>query len=371
MNHTDYRALLGLGSLGEREALRTYVQRLFSRIVAHGVDYDVAHRVTGRIDTFDAWAPQWAAEGDRWKALAAAARRRGHKTTARDAYFLASNCYRVAQHILHDDSEKMAYYPKVMKLYETAGKLMDPPMKALSFRSPHGKLPAYLAFPPGRGKFPAAILAGGADGWREEYAPVTRALLERGLAVLNVDAPGQGAARLLRKKFMPVDVEKAYSAAIDFLLKQPAVHPRKIFMVGHSVGGYLTLRTAATDKRLAACATLGAPFELLTIFASSPPSRRINFSLMCGAADPERGKELLRPFTLEGLLGNVSCPILMIHGKKDSVIPPSHVERIQGALQNPAALRTWEDGVHCCDNHVGETYPLIGDWLREQAGKRS
>lgn len=368
MNHPDFGTLFGLSSLTENEALRVYAQRQFSRIVAHGVDYDVASRVISRITTFDQWAPQWSREGGYWEALAAEARRRGHQATARAAFFLASNCYRVAQHILHDDAEKMAYYPKVMKLYETAGKLMEPPMKAISIRSPHGSLPAYLSLPPGTGKFPAVVLAGGADGWREEYVPITLVLLERGLAVLNLDAPGQGAARLLRKKFMPVDVERSYSAAVDFLLREPKIHAKKIFMVGHSVGGYLTLRTAAAEPRLAACATLGAPFELLSIFDASPPARRINFSFMCGARDLDRGREILRHFTLEGLLEKISCPVLMIHGRKDSVIPFSHVERICSSIRSPVDLRTWEDGIHCCDNYVGETYPLVADWLGERAG---
>jgi len=219
MEHTDFRALFGLSAMSEEEALRIYVQRQFSRIVAHGVDYDVAQRVVRRIASFDEWAPEWAREGEYWEAVAVKARRRSHNITAMTAFFLASSCYRVAQQILHDDAAKMAYYPKVVNLFETAGKLMSPPMKRASIRSSHGSLPAYLSVPAGRGRLPAVILAGGADGWREEYLPITLNFLERGFAVLNVDAPGQGAARLFRKTAMPVDVERSFSAAVDFLVK--------------------------------------------------------------------------------------------------------------------------------------------------------
>src|SRR3972149_3593945 len=106
MEHSDFRALFGLSALSEEEALRVYVQRQFSRIVAHGVDYDVAQRVVGRIASFDEWAPEWAREGEYWEAIAVKARRRSRKITATTAYFLASNCYRVAQQILHDDAAK-------------------------------------------------------------------------------------------------------------------------------------------------------------------------------------------------------------------------------------------------------------------------
>jgi len=302
MEYSDFRALFGLSAFSEEEALRVYVRRQFSRIVAHGVDYDVAQRVVSGITSFDAWAPGWAREGEHWEAIALKARRRRHQTTAMTAFFLASNCYRVAQQILHDDAAKMAYYPKVVSLYETAGRLMSPPWKRVSIGSSYGSLPAYLSVPTGRGRLPAVILAGGADGWREEYLPITLNFLERGFAVLNVDAPGQGAARLFHKTAMPVDVEKFYSAAVDFLLKTPHIHPQQVFMVGHSVGGYLALRTAAADRRLAACAALGAPFELLSIFDASPPARRINFSLLCGTRELDQGREILRHFTLEGLL---------------------------------------------------------------------
>lgn len=367
MEYSDFRALIGLSAFSEEEALRVYVQRQFSRIVAHGVDYDVAKRVVGRTASFDKWAPEWAREGDYWEAIAVKARRRRHQTTAMTAFFLASNCYRVAQHILHDDAAKMAYYPKVVNLYEAAGRLMSPPMKRVSIRSSYGSLPAYLSVPTGRARLPAVILAGGADGWREEYLPITLKFLERGFAVLNVDAPGQGAARLFHKTAMPVDVEQFFSAAVDFLLKTPHIHPQKIFMVGHSVGGYLTLRTAAADRRLAACAALGAPFELLSIFDASPPARRINFSLLCGARELDRGRDILRHFTLEGLLKKISCPVLIIHGMKDSVVPFSHVERICSDIHRSVELRTFEYGVHTCDNYVGEVYPLIADRFLDYA----
>lgn len=367
MEHPDFRTLFGLSAHGEEEAVRIYVQRQFSRIVAHGVDYDVAQRVVGRIKSLDQWAPEWALEGGHWEAIAVKARRGGHAITAMNAYFLASNCYRVAQHILHDDAEKMAYYPKVVSLFEAGGKLMSPPLKRVSIRSPFGSLRAYFSVPPGRSTLPAVILAGGADGWREEYLPVTLKFLERGFAVLDVDAPGQGAARLFQKKAMPVDVERFFSAAIDFLLKTPRVCPMQIFMVGHSVGGYLTLRTAATERRLAACAALGGPYELASIFDSSPPARRINFSLLCGTPDLEAGRKILSRFTLEGLLNNVSCPVLIVHGMKDSVVPFAHVQRICAEIGDLAELRVFESGIHTCDNYVGEVYPLIADRFAEYA----
>lgn len=96
---------------------------------------------------------------------------------------------------------------------------------------------------------------------------------------------------------MPVEVERFFSSAIDVLLNTRRIDPRKIFMVGHSVGGYLTLRTAANERRLAACASLGGPFELLSIYDGSPPARQINSSLLCGAHDPEQAKERVSELT--------------------------------------------------------------------------
>lgn len=94
----------------------------------------------------------------------------------------------------------MAYYPKVVKLYEAGGSLIDPQLQKVSIPFPFGSLAAYLGVPKSSSKLPAVILAGGADGWREEYLPATLAFLSRGFAVLNVDAPGQGAARLFARR---------------------------------------------------------------------------------------------------------------------------------------------------------------------------
>ena len=57
--------------------------------------------------------------------------------------------------------------------------------------------------------------------------------------------------------------------------------------------------------------------------------------------------------------------MLVIHGARDRLFPPSHAERIAREARD-ATLFIYPDGNHVCNNIAYKYRPLMADWLREQ-----
>src|SRR5438128_2431275 len=75
--------------------------------------------------------------------------------------------------------------------------------------------------------------------------------LQRGMATLSFDGPGQGEAEY----DMPIrgDYEAPVQAVIDYVKSRDDLDPDRIGIMGVSLGGYYSARAAAFDKRITAC----------------------------------------------------------------------------------------------------------------------
>lgn len=92
-------------------------------------------------------------------------------------------------------------------------------------------------------EYPAVILLHMANGRRSDWNPLIPALLERDIAVLNVDLRGHGATGGSRNwQLADEDVQ----TIIAWLREQPGV--TKIALAGASVGSNLAIRGAAQDE---------------------------------------------------------------------------------------------------------------------------
>jgi dipeptidyl aminopeptidase/acylaminoacyl peptidase len=112
---------------------------------------------------------------------------------------------------------------------------------------------------------PTLIMHTGFDG---------SAAIERGYNVLAFDEPGQyGPLHREGLVFRP-DWEKVVTPVVDFALRQPGVDPKRIALMGISMGGYLAPRAAAFEKRLAALIAKAASMILRR--HSGMPFRRKN-----------------------------------------------------------------------------------------------
>ncbi|MCK9910570.1 alpha/beta fold hydrolase, partial [Microbacteriaceae bacterium K1510] len=98
------------------------------------------------------------------------------------------------------------------------------------------------------------LINGGFDSTGEElYLQVVASALQRGYNCLTFEGPGQGA--VIREQHIPFrhDWEKVVTPMVDYLESRPEVDPKRIALMGISLGGYLAPRAAAFEHRLAAC----------------------------------------------------------------------------------------------------------------------
>ncbi|OLC65254.1 MAG: hypothetical protein AUI47_09465 [Acidobacteria bacterium 13_1_40CM_2_68_5] len=99
------------------------------------------------------------------------------------------------------------------------------------------------------------LFISGLDSAKEEHATFERFFLQRGLATLTLDGPGQGETWYRMK--MRVDFEVTATAAIDWLRGRGDVDDTRVGICGVSLGGYLAPRCAAFEPRLKAVASCG------------------------------------------------------------------------------------------------------------------
>ena len=193
----------------------------------------------------EGWYAAWNAEGDRVAALAA-------KTSDRvgrgDALLRAHTYYRSAEFFLDPhDAKRPAVWEKNIRAFYTGLDTLGVRYERIAV--PYGRYhlnAVYYPGPQGADAKPLIVMVGGYDSTMEElYLQLVAAAYRRGYSVLTYEGPGQGS--VLREQgltFTP-EWEKPNGAVLDtFLATHPK--PRKIVLVGESMGGYSAPRAAAS-----------------------------------------------------------------------------------------------------------------------------
>jgi fermentation-respiration switch protein FrsA (DUF1100 family) len=187
-------------------------------------------------------------------------------------------------------------------------------------------LPGWLHLPPGASAeqpVGCVISIGGMDSAKEMLVSLYGdALLERGLAVLALDGPGQASCTLREIWVRPGDFPLATAAAIDWLEGQPEIDSSRIAVRGISMGSMWATQAAARDNRIKACAVAylchkqGGP----AIFEEASPTFKNRFMYMAGYDDEDEfDRAVSGLISVEGLGPLVHCPYLAIGGEDDEL----------------------------------------------------
>ena len=108
-------------------------------------------------------------------------------------------------------------------------------------------------------KPPVLVMAVGLDSAKEETDAYERPYLDRGIATLVFDGPGQGEGEY--DFAIRGDYEVAVKAVVDFVMTRDDLDTARIGLWGVSLGGYYAPRAAAFEKRIKACIALGGPYD--------------------------------------------------------------------------------------------------------------
>jgi 2,6-dihydroxypseudooxynicotine hydrolase len=345
---------------GIQEALNHWTPRF----LASGIDYNDLQRILARMKSWPDWCRTWSEMGAQHRALADEAMSAGHTSTACDAYRRASMYYHFGNAIFYTDPvQKQAAHREKVACYAQAAPLLHPRAERIDISYENITLPAFLRLPDGPGPHPCVVLVCGLDSVKEQEYHWEQVLLERGMATLSFDGPGQGETWYRMK--MRADFESAVSAVVDDLARRREIDRTRIGLLGHSMGGHFGARAAARDHRIAAAALIAGFFELppweeMSVFL------RAGLQFIFGASDQAQAQACAKQLTLEGLAREIRCPLFLAHGAKDTLIPVEEAYRIQAAVTCPTELFILTEGNHSCNNLVYRIEPGIADWLADR-----
>ncbi len=205
------------------------------------------------------------------------------------------------------------------------------------------ELSGWLYRPDGAmGAVPTLIwLHGGPEAQeRPVFNPLHQALLSYGVAVF---APNVRGSSGFGRAFVDADVGARRFAAIDdvadvvgYLVDAGLAHPAVTGCAGRSYGGYLTVAVMVTYPELFRVGVdLCGITDFQTFYAHSEPW--IAASAMSRYGDPDRDAELLHELSPMHRIGQLSAPLLVVHGGHDTNVPLIEAEQLVAALRDRGA----------------------------------
>jgi 2,6-dihydroxypseudooxynicotine hydrolase len=334
------------------------------RMVTQGVDYNDFVRTTARIVLWDEWLDAWSETAELHLELAREAEAAGHNRTAGEAYVRAALCFHFAKYVWVLDGERNRVTTERARdaLYE-AHRLLDPSAERIEAPLDGATVYANLRRPTGTARPPLVILIPGLDSTKEEFFNFERVFLERGLATLSLDGPGQGEGGF-EAPIRP-DYEAPVGAILDALAGRHDLDLERVGAAGVSLGGYYAPRAAAFEPRLRAVAGVSGPINFGDLWDDLPMLTRESFVHYSRSPDLETGRERARELNLTGVAERISQPLLVVTGKLDRLIPWESTKAVADAAPN-AEFVLYEEGNHVCNNVAYRYRPLLADWLSER-----
>ena len=334
------------------------------RFLAEGVNYRDIQDIRARVTDVAQWAPTWSEFAQAAEERGDAALAKGLTLTAGVELARASLYYFFSQFLLwHDPATKRACYANCARVFARAAPHLDPPLTRLEIPFRDLTLPAYLRLPKGVSRPPCVVLLGGLDTTKEEQLVISTLCVQRGLATLAFDGPGQG--ETFAKLTMSPDFDQSVYAVLDFLERRQDIDPARLGLIGRSVGGHFAPKSAANDRRVKAAVAWGAMYHLRN-WATIPEITRNGFVYATGSASLEATRPFFDGIDLTGVASRITCPLMIVHGGRDLITPTDNATRLQAEAKGPTEMLFWEDGLHCAHDRPHICRPAMADFMLRQ-----
>lgn len=335
------------------------------RFVANGVVLADFAELTGAVESYNDWCRIWSERAAHHEQLGRMALAKKHLLTAGECLQRAGVYYHFASFLFVNDIPQMkAAHMKAVECRQAALPYLRPPGERVQIPYEGKTLPGILRKPAGDGKPPVVVMAVGLDSTKEEGEAYEAPFLARGMATLIFEGPGQGEAQY--DLAIRGDYEVPVRSVLDYVETRRDLDASRIGMWGVSLGGYYAPRAAAFDKRIMACIALGGPFNWAEAWSGLPQLTREAFRVRSHCETQEQARRNAATLTLEGVAQNITCPIFIVNGRLDRIVPATDAERLAREVKGPVELMMVEDGNHIATNRAYRWRSQSADWMAEQ-----
>lgn len=337
------------------------------RFVSNGVPLTDFEEVTAGVERWEDWCRAWSARAAVHEELGRKSLADGYRRSAGDHLTRAAVCYHFSKFVFVIDYEQMkAAHRKAVECRNLALPLLDPPGERVAIPYEGRQLYGNLRKPRGVAKPPVLLMCMGLDSTKEEMDANESAFLARGMATLTFDGPGQGEGEY--DFAIRGDYEVAVRAVLDYVGSRGDLDAGRAGVWGVSLGGYYAPRAAAFDKRIKACIALSGPFEWVEYFDKLPELTRNTFQVRSKSRTMAEARERAATLTLKNVAKNITCPLFIVAGKQDGIVPWEEGERLAAAASGPVVRCFLEDGNHVANNRVYRYRSQSADWMARQLG---
>jgi dienelactone hydrolase len=330
--------------------------------------------IRARVQKMADIGPAFASTAKRREAKAREAETENNPVTARDNWYMAAIHYGAAEWPYDDSGEQhIALHKKKRECFANYARLADHKVEAVSIPFKGQSIPAWFHLPPGYagGKVPVVVVIPGMDSFKESSVALANdRWMQRGVAVLAIDGPGQYESPLLGVYVSMQSWIDAGPVLVDWLLQRPEIDASKIGLTGTSFGSFFGTIVAANEPRIAATAVISTCLEpgCHTIFEEASPTFKKRFMWMSNYTDEAKFNEFVKTLTWEGHVEKIRSPYLVVAGEADELSPLEHTERMIKTMTGPRQLVTYADSRHSVGNvpaaNLGPFPPaLVADWL--------
>ena len=335
------------------------------RFVANGVPLTDFQEVTASIERWEDWCAAWSARAAIHEAMGRKALDDGYELSAGEHLTTAGGCYHFAKFLFVNDIDQMrAAHMKAVECRRLALPFLQPSGERVMIPYEGSMLAGILRRPTGTDRPPVVVMAMGLDSSKEEMDSYERLFLARGLATLTFDGPGQGEGEY--EFAIRPDYEAPVGAVLDWLELRDDIDAARAGLWGVSLGGYYAPRAAAFEKRLKACIALSGPYSWGAVWDNLPDLTRAAFTARSKSASEDAARDVANRMSLEGVAEKIECPLFVLAGKLDRLVPYTDAERLAAEASGPVELLVVEDGNHIANNRTYRYRLQSADWVADR-----
>lgn len=335
------------------------------RFVANGVPLTDFQEVTASIERWEDWCAAWSARAAIHEAMGRKALDDGYELSAGEHLTTAGVCYHFAKFLFVNDIDQMrAAHMKAVECRRLALPFLQPAGERVMIPYEGSMLAGILRRPAGTDRPPVVVMAMGLDSSKEEMDSYERLFLARGLATLTFDGPGQGEGEY--EFAIRPDYEAPVGAVLDWLELRDDIDAARAGLWGVSLGGYYAPRAAAFEKRLKACIALSGPYSWGAVWDNLPDLTRAAFTARSKSASEDAARDVANRMSLEGVAEKIECPLFVLAGRLDRLVPYTDAERLAAEASGPVELLVVEDGNHIANNRTYRYRLQSADWMADR-----